>query len=49
MFINLLILSITAIMLGFVVWWLLSASLRSSIEKPKYGVAQWDRDRPDCA
>ena len=46
MLINILVVSITAIVLVFVVIWLLVPALRSSIEVPKYAVAKWDEDRP---
>jgi hypothetical protein len=46
MLINLLVVSITLIVLAFVaIWWLLPA-LRSAIEAPKYAVAHWDEERP---
>jgi hypothetical protein len=44
MLINILVVSITAIVLVFVgIWWFVPA-LRSSIEAPKYPVADWDVD-----
>jgi hypothetical protein len=44
MFINLLVLSITVIMVFFVILWLSFPQLRGSIEAPKYQIAEWDRD-----
>ena len=46
MLINILVVSITAIVLVFVAIWSLVPALRSSIEAPKYAVAEWDEDRP---
>jgi len=46
MFINVLVASMTVILLGFVVAWLRSPQLRSSLELPKYPVAQWDPPKP---
>jgi succinate dehydrogenase hydrophobic anchor subunit len=45
MLINILVMSITAIVLVFVAVWSLAPALRSSIEAPKYPVAEWDKDR----
>ena len=42
MFINILVVAITVLVLAFVIVWLLSPGLRSSIEEPKYAVAKWD-------
>jgi hypothetical protein len=43
MLINLIVLSITALAVGFVIVWLLVPGLRASIEKPKFSIASWDR------
>jgi hypothetical protein len=43
MLINLIVLSITALALAFVLLWVLIPSLRGPIETPKYDVAEWDR------
>jgi hypothetical protein len=43
MLINLIVLGVTALVVVFVIAWLLAPGLRSSIETPKYDVANWDR------
>jgi hypothetical protein len=43
MLINLIVASITALAVGFVLLWLLLPSMRGPIEAPKYDVAEWDR------
>jgi hypothetical protein len=45
MLINLIVLSITALLAVFVLAWLLAPRLRASIEDPKYDVAEWDARR----
>jgi hypothetical protein len=45
MLINILVVSITAIVLVFVAIWSFVPALRSSVEAPKYPVADWDKDR----
>ena len=46
MLINILVASITLIVLAFVAVWSFVPALRSSIEEPKYAVADWDAERP---
>ena len=46
MLINVLVVSISAVMAVFVAIWLLLPALRSSIEAPKYAVTHWDEERP---
>lgn len=46
MLINILVVSITAIVLVFVAIWSLMPALRTAIEAPKFAVADWDEDRP---
>jgi len=43
MLINLIVLTTTALVTAFVLVWLFVPGLRTSIEAPKYDVADWDR------